>query len=1161
MAAYDPQTFWSRADKYLMNTGAPYTPVIITKAKGTYIYDANGREIIDFTSGQMSASLGHSHPEIVEVVKKYVGELDHLNSTILSPPVVDLATKFAQILPAPLEKSYFLSTGSESVEAAINIAKRATGKFEIVAFSASYHGSTQGAASATYCMGRKHGSPVIPGQLGFPAPHGASSPFRNLDGSYDWETEMDYGWTMIDAQSVGSLAAFVAEPILSAGGIIEPPKGYLKRLATECWKRGMLFIADEAQTGLGRTGDMFAFQRDEGLVPDILALSKSLGCGLALSAVSTTAEIAERAVANGFLWVTTHQNDPLPAAVGCKVLDIVQRDGLVQAARDRGHQLREGLLRLKSQYWCIGELRGRGLLQGIEIIADPITKAQSSELGLAISTEALKLGLSCQIVSLPRASGIFRVAPPLTVSAEEIAKALSILERAIATVLFAEPYRSVATVAAAGSVASTRSKRGRKPRSRLKTSTADFATNKDTIPHAAIPVADGDDPKATIPSCRGQVSATHTLGWLDDRVDLELLFQSRVQPTTPKLPVTQLDTQFLHQELTYASLVDTNGMQYRMDAALTPQSLTDRSQASATAPSPRVNHDGLPDFVKPLPQSLTPDDISYLRLKGALDLPPTSFLQALIEAHIQFVHPYMPTIDLSTIRGVLSGDNASIGILPLQAMIFASVPFVDIAEIQRAGFSSRRSCRKTFYERTRLLYDHDVESEKLATIQAVLLMAYWSEYPGDNRGAWYWMGIAITLGQILGMHRKAEYKIKSQESKIRKRIWWSCYIRDHMLAIAMGRPLRIREAEFNTPPLTLEDFDIIDLSDLSGGTLPTVDDQIALAQMCIRKTELCKLSTEVLDLHFSVFPSETSTSTTAGDNGFTATMMFLKDFSPSEQLVQNCDEELQTWYRNLPSSCVYRVHDGRDGHSPCLRTNAASLHITFWSVVSALHRPQLRNTNKALSLKRVEQAAVEVSRIDREMHTSRLDRYLPATAGVPFQITTFIIHTKRLENYKTGEVPAEILESLFFCIKVLETSRESFPGGDAGGDFISYIAKTANITVLFNQELKFWGVEYRGAHYSAGSSQLDLAFDSFGAGPDEASPRHNLLESSHTNQELPKNGRNANHIDQELPSFDHTDPVDGSGFGDILPVFDMDYDHSFAALVNVDYLQDLDMIG
>jgi 4-aminobutyrate aminotransferase-like enzyme len=442
--AFDSKDFWSRADKYLMNSGAPFTPIIITRAKGTMIYDVHDREIMDFTSGQMSASLGHSHPEIVQVITKYAAELDHLNSTILCPPVVDLATKFGRILPDPLEKTFFLSTGSESVEAAIKIAKLVSGKFEIVAFSAAYHGSTSGAASATYCLGRRTGSPVVPGQLAFPAPHGYRSPFKKADGSYDWEAEMDYGWAMIDAQSVGSLAAFLFEPILSAGGIIEPPKWYFKRLAMECRKRGMLLIADEAQTGLGRSGQMFAFQQDE-IVPDILALSKSLGCGMPLSSVSTTSEIARLALERGFLFVTTHLNEPLAAAIGCRVLEIVERDGLVQRAKERGEQLRKGLLALKEKYWCIGELRGRGLLQGIEIIGDPVTKAQSAKLGYAISEKALELGLSCQITNLPNASGIFRVAPPLTVSAGEIEKALWILDQAFASALFTEQFPTEAS--------------------------------------------------------------------------------------------------------------------------------------------------------------------------------------------------------------------------------------------------------------------------------------------------------------------------------------------------------------------------------------------------------------------------------------------------------------------------------------------------------------------------------------------------------------------------------------------------------------------------------------------------------------------------------------------------------------------------------------------
>ncbi|RDW87913.1 putative dialkylglycine decarboxylase [Coleophoma crateriformis] len=417
-----------------MTTGVPSSPVIITKAKGTRLYDANNGQILDFTSGQLSSLLDHSHPKIVEVVKKYVEELDHLLSNMITQPVIDLTERLARFLPGSLEKSFFLNTGSETTEAAIKMAKCYTGRFEIVAFSASYHGLTQGSGSTTYSAGRKNGGPSMPGQLAFPAPYAYRSFFKKPDGAYDWESELEIGWSLIDRQSVGSLAAFIMEPILSTGGILEPPLGYLARMSVECKKRGMLLIMEEAQTGVGRTGQMFAFERD-GIVPDILVLSKTLGSGLPLASGSTTAEIERGCREAGFLWLTTHLNDPLTAAVGNKVLEIVERDNLCQRAAERGQQLRSGLLRLQQKYWCIGDVRGRGLLQGIEIISDAASKTPGAELGQAVSDRAMAGGLSCNVVNLPGMGGVFRLAPPVTVSVEEIEEGLQILDEAFGYVL------------------------------------------------------------------------------------------------------------------------------------------------------------------------------------------------------------------------------------------------------------------------------------------------------------------------------------------------------------------------------------------------------------------------------------------------------------------------------------------------------------------------------------------------------------------------------------------------------------------------------------------------------------------------------------------------------------------------------------------------------
>ncbi|TIV74420.1 MAG: aminotransferase class III-fold pyridoxal phosphate-dependent enzyme, partial [Mesorhizobium sp.] len=319
-----------------------------------------------------------------------------------------------------------LSTGAESNEAAIRMAKLVTGKHEIVAFSKSWHGMTGVAASATYSAGRKGYGPAAVGSLAIPAPNSFRPRFKHADGSLDWQTELDDAFDLVDSQSTGNLAAFVAEPILSSGGILELPQGYLAALQQKCRERGMLLILDEAQTGIGRTGHMFAFERD-GVTPDILTLSKTIGAGLPLSAVMTTAEIEEEAHAKGFLFYTTHVSDPLPAAVGLAVLDVVEEEKLVERARSMGAKLFAGLSSLKQRYECVGDVRGRGLLLGVEIVKDRKDRVPDHQLGAAIAAEAFRRGLSMNIVKLPGMGGVFRIAPPLTISEEELELGLKII--------------------------------------------------------------------------------------------------------------------------------------------------------------------------------------------------------------------------------------------------------------------------------------------------------------------------------------------------------------------------------------------------------------------------------------------------------------------------------------------------------------------------------------------------------------------------------------------------------------------------------------------------------------------------------------------------------------------------------------------------------------
>src|SRR3954447_13168252 len=297
--------FWADVDRHVVRYGPAFVPEVIARAEGSFVVTEDGRRILDFTSGQMSSILGHAHPDIVRTVREQVATLDHLFSGMLSRPVVDLSRRLARSLPAPLEKVLLLTTGAESNEAAVRMAKLVTGGHEIVSFAASWHGMTQAAASATYSHGRKGYGPAAPGNFAIPTPNPYRPDITTADGQLDWRRQLDLAFDLIDAQSTGSLAACLVEPILSSGGIIEPPLGYLAALQHKCRERGMLLILDEAQTGLCRTGTWYAFERD-GIVPDILTLSKTLGAGLPLAAVITTAEIESSAHERGFLFFTTH---------------------------------------------------------------------------------------------------------------------------------------------------------------------------------------------------------------------------------------------------------------------------------------------------------------------------------------------------------------------------------------------------------------------------------------------------------------------------------------------------------------------------------------------------------------------------------------------------------------------------------------------------------------------------------------------------------------------------------------------------------------------------------------------------------------------------------------------------------------------------------------
>ncbi len=424
-ATYDPA-----AARHLVRYGMGLSPHVIVKARGATLWDQHGREILDFTSGQMCATIGHNHPRIVAAIEKACEGALHLYSGFVGPAVPALAGRLASMLPPLLSKSLFLSTGGEANEAAVRMARLTTGRYEIVGLNGGWHGVTGGIASLTFA-GRHHVDygPRKPGTMSIPAPNCYRCPVRHCRDACD-TTCLDVGFDMVDAQSSGSLAAFIAEPVLSSGGVIVPPRGYFPKLKEKCRERGMLLILDEAQTAFGRMGANFAFEQAD-VVPDILTVSKTLGGGVAIGATITGEAIEQDCHDKGFVHVTSHVSDPLPAEVALAVLDVLEEEGLARRAAEMGRRLREGLQTLKARHEVIGDVRGHGLLQGVELVKDRETREPDAERGRAITDACMARGLSMNIVSVGGMAAVWRIAPPLNVSEAEIDRGLEILDDAI----------------------------------------------------------------------------------------------------------------------------------------------------------------------------------------------------------------------------------------------------------------------------------------------------------------------------------------------------------------------------------------------------------------------------------------------------------------------------------------------------------------------------------------------------------------------------------------------------------------------------------------------------------------------------------------------------------------------------------------------------------
>jgi 2,2-dialkylglycine decarboxylase (pyruvate) len=412
-----------------MDKGEIAGPVFVS-GQGSEVEDVTGKRWLDFNSGQMCAALGHNHPTITAAIREACDTLIHAHSSYFNVQEIQLAERLGRIMPPGLEKSLFLQSGSDANEAAVMIARQFTGGYEVASPHVSFHGMSDTARSLTFA-GWHQGHGTLPaGSYAIVAPYCYRCPLRQTFPACNYAC-LDTSFELIDAQSAGRPAAVLTEPLFSAGGVIEPPPGWLKRLQELCRERGMLLILDEEQTGLGKLGTMFACDA-EGVVPDMITVAKHFGGGISISAVTTTAAIEEKVVESGFINTHSHSNDPLACAAGIASLDVIEGEDMPAKARAIGDRFKGHLGALAQRYEQIGDVRGRGLLLGIELVEERHSRKPAYALGQAVYRYCFERGL---IFSQRRQGSVLRFVPPMTTSEAQLDRAAQLLDDAFAAAL------------------------------------------------------------------------------------------------------------------------------------------------------------------------------------------------------------------------------------------------------------------------------------------------------------------------------------------------------------------------------------------------------------------------------------------------------------------------------------------------------------------------------------------------------------------------------------------------------------------------------------------------------------------------------------------------------------------------------------------------------
>ena len=419
----------ARHDRYLWDAVIRYyeTPLPLARGRGQYLYDYDGREYLDFFGGILTVSVGHCHPVVTKAISEQAETLVHTSTLYPTAPILDLAEKIASLTPHGLTKTFFTNSGTEADETAVMLARAATGNQAVIALRHSYSGRSMMATTLT-AHAPWRSQEWVPGIKHALAPYCYRCPLGLEPSSCGAACARDIE-ELIRTTTSGSVAAFIAEPIMGVGGFITPPLEYFE-IAVEIVRRyGGLFIADEVQTGWGRTGGKWWGIEQYGVVPDIMTMAKGVANGMPMGVTTTTPELASTWKG---LTISTFGGNPVSCRAASATIQVIEEEGLLENATKMGARLRAGLEAIQARQPLVGDVRGMGLMQGVELVTDRATKEPAAAATTRLIEEAKRRGVLIGKGGLY--GNVLRIAPCLNIGADQVDRALEILEGSLAAV-------------------------------------------------------------------------------------------------------------------------------------------------------------------------------------------------------------------------------------------------------------------------------------------------------------------------------------------------------------------------------------------------------------------------------------------------------------------------------------------------------------------------------------------------------------------------------------------------------------------------------------------------------------------------------------------------------------------------------------------------------